>query len=78
MGGTLFGKPRSEVVKHPGSFKKAAEKAGESTQEYAKHVLDNPNASARQKHRAALAKAFATMRAKKAHKKGRLSGMAHS
>ena len=26
--GTLFGKPKGEVVKHPGSFRRAAEAAG--------------------------------------------------
>lgn len=42
MGGTLFGKPKSEVIRHPGAFKRAAEKAGKSTAEYAKEKEDAP------------------------------------
>src|ERR1041385_4558360 len=34
--GTLFGKPREEVVKHPGSFSAAAKRAGKSTAVYAR------------------------------------------
>jgi len=64
--GTLFGKPRSEVVKRPGAFKKKAEEAGESVAEKAREVLKpGSKASARTKKQAALAKAFATMRARK-------------
>jgi hypothetical protein len=33
--GTLFGKPRGEVIKHPGSFSAAAKRAGKSTAAYA-------------------------------------------
>lgn len=29
--GTLFGKPRSSVIKHPGALKRAAARAGRST-----------------------------------------------
>jgi len=66
-GGTLFGKPRSEVIKHPGSFSAGAKKAGMSTSAYATKVLKpGSKASALTRKRAALAKAFATMRAKKA------------
>lgn len=32
---TLFGKPRSEVIKHPGALTKSAHKAGESPMEFA-------------------------------------------
>ena len=64
--GTLFGKPRSEVVKHPGAFSSAAKKAGMSTSKYTSHVLaEGSKASPLLRKRAALAKAFATMRAKK-------------
>jgi hypothetical protein len=63
MSSTLFGKPRSEVVKHPGSFSEAAHRAGKSTAEYAQ---EKSHAGGTLGKRAALAKAFATMRAKKA------------
>jgi hypothetical protein len=66
MHGTLFGRPRSSVIKHPGSFSKAAKSAGMSTAQYASHVLKpNSRASTTTKRRAALAKAFSTMRAAK-------------
>lgn len=67
--GTLFGKPRSKVVKHPGAFSAAAAKAGMSTSAYANKVLKDPKASTKMKRRASLAKAFETMRKKKAAKK---------
>lgn len=67
--GTLFGKPRSEVVKRPGAFKAKASAAGESTEEYADKVLaKGSKASTRTKKQAALAKAFRTMRGKKKSK----------
>jgi len=61
-GGKLFGKPRGEVVKHPGIFKAAAERAGKSTQEYAE---ENKHASGKLGSRARLALTFAKMRGKK-------------
>lgn len=60
--GTLFGKPRGEVVKHPGSFKKAAKKHGESTHEFAE---SKKGASGVEGKRARLALIFEKMRAKK-------------
>lgn len=60
--GTLFGKPRGEVVKHPGSFSKAAKKHGESTHEFAEN---KKHASGMEGKRARLALAFETMRRKK-------------
>ena len=36
MASTLFGKPRSEVIKHPGAFSAKAAKAGKSTSAYAR------------------------------------------
>ena len=60
--GTLFGKPRSEVVKHPGSFSAAAHKAGKSTGEYAR---EKKHAGGTVGRRARLALVFAKMRAKK-------------
>jgi hypothetical protein len=65
-GGTLFGKPRSEVIKHPGAFKAKAEHAGMSTGAFAAKVTKpGSKASAQTKKQAGLAKAFSTMRAKK-------------
>jgi hypothetical protein len=64
--GTLFGKPREEVVKHPGAFTAKADKAKMSTSAYASKVLkEDSKASPQTKKQAGLAKAFATMRAKK-------------
>lgn len=66
MAGTLFGKPKSQVIKRPGAFKAKAKKAGMSTGAYARKVLKKGSkASARTRKQAALAKAFATMRRKK-------------
>jgi len=68
--GTLFGKPREEVVKHPGAFSAKAKRAHMSTDEYANKVLkEGSRASAETKKQAALAKAFKTMREKKLAKK---------
>lgn len=58
---TLFGKPRSQVVKHPGAFRKAAQAHGMSTQSYAEKEKD---ASGTRGKRARLALAFAKMRGK--------------
>jgi len=64
--GTLFGKPRGEIIKSPGSFSAAAKKAGMSTSAYASKVLKpDSHASITTKRRANLAKTFAKMRAKK-------------
>jgi hypothetical protein len=61
--GTLFGKPRGEVIKHPGAFSAKAKKAGKSTSEYAASVTKKGStATSATKKQAALAKAFATMR----------------
>lgn len=63
---TLFGKPRGDVIKHPGAFKKKAVEAGMSTQAYAEKVLSaGSKASAKTKKQAELAEAFASMRKKK-------------
>ena len=60
--GFLFGKPKGEVVKHPGSFSKAAKKAGRSTHSFAEtHKHDSGTTG----KRARLALAFETMRSKK-------------
>jgi hypothetical protein len=56
---TLFGKPKSSVVKHPGAFRRAAQKAGESTQSYAEK---EKGASGTMGKRARLALTFAKMR----------------
>lgn len=61
--GTLFGKPRGEVIKHPGAFSEKAERAGKSTAAYARQVSKpGSRASTETKKQAGLAKAFATMR----------------
>jgi len=61
--GTLFGKPRDEVIKHPGAFSAKADAAGMSTGQFAQHVLEpGSDASPETRKQAALAKAFATMR----------------
>jgi hypothetical protein len=65
--GTLFGKPREEVVKHPGAFTAKAQKAGKSTGAYATQVLKpTSKASTQTKRQANLAKTFAKLRAGKA------------
>ena len=61
-GGKLFGKPRGDVVKSPGSFSAAAKKAGKSTSEYAQ---EKKHASGKIGKRARLALVFAKMRSKK-------------
>jgi hypothetical protein len=66
MSGMLFGKPRSEVIKRPGAFKAKAHAAGKSVSQEAASVLKKGSkASPLTKKQAGLAKAFATMRAKK-------------
>ncbi len=60
--GTLFGKPRSDVIKHPGVFSAAARRHGESTHEYAEQ---EKGAGGKLGHRARLALAFEGMRKKK-------------
>lgn len=60
--GTLFGKPRGEVVKHPGAFSAAAKRAGMSTAAFAKK---HEHSSGVLGKRARLAETFARMRAKK-------------
>ena len=63
MKGTLFGKPRSQVIKHPGAFSAKAKKAGMSTGAYAAKVTKpGSSASPQTKKQGGLAKAFATMR----------------
>jgi len=60
--GTLFGKPRSSVVKRPGAFSAKAKKAGMSTSAYARKEA---GASGTLGKEARLAETFAKMRAKK-------------
>lgn len=38
---TLFGKPKSQVIRHPGALRRAAERAGMSTREYAEKHKDD-------------------------------------
>lgn len=49
------------AIKRPGAFRAKADKAGESTQEYAREVLSNPRASTRTKRQAALAQNLSRM-----------------
>ena len=64
--GTLFGKPRGDVVKRPGAFKAKAQAAGKSAAGYARQVLKpTSKASTRTKRQAALAQTFAKLRAGK-------------
>lgn len=64
--GTLFGKPRSSVIKHPGAFTRKAKAAGKSTGAFANQVKRNPgNYSTQTRRQAALDRAFETMRSKK-------------
>jgi hypothetical protein len=64
--GTLFGKPREEVVTRPGAFTAKAKAAGKSTGAYASQVLKpSSTASTRTKRQANLAKTFAKLRAGK-------------
>lgn len=45
---TLFGKPKSQVIKHPGALTRAAKRAGMSNSEYEqKHKHDSGKAGAR-------------------------------
>lgn len=60
--GTLFGRPRSSVVKHPGAFKASAKRAGMSTSAYARKKM---HAKGTVGKRARLALVFAKMRAQK-------------
>ena len=63
---TLFGKPKSQVVKHPGAFSAKAKKAGMSTSAYASKVTaKGSKASTQTKRQANLAKTFAKMRKSK-------------
>lgn len=61
--GTLFGKPKSSIVKRPGAFRAKAKRAKMSTSAFARKVLrKGSRASTRTKRQAALALRFAKMR----------------
>jgi hypothetical protein len=47
MAGTLFGKPRSQVIKHPGALTKAAKKHGVSKLQEAEKESHSSNPSIR-------------------------------
>lgn len=49
------------AVRHPGAFRAKAEKAGMSTQEYARKVRSDPKASTTTKRQAALAQTLGRM-----------------
>ncbi|MDE2103200.1 MAG: hypothetical protein KGL39_38495 [Patescibacteria group bacterium] len=61
--GTLFGKPRGSVVKHPGALRRAAERNGRSTE--AEAEVESHSSSKKLRARGNLAKAFETMRSEK-------------
>lgn len=64
--GTLFGKPRGQVIKNPGAFTRKAKAAGKSTGAMAAAVKKNPSSySSSTRRQAALDRAFQTMRSKK-------------
>lgn len=64
--GTLFGKPKSQVVKHPGAFTRKAKSAGESTGDFARTVKSSPGKySSQTRKQAALDRAFETMRSRR-------------
>lgn len=56
---TIFGKPKSQVVKHPGAFRRAAQRAGMSTHAYAEKEKGAAGTLGR---RARLALTFEKMR----------------
>jgi hypothetical protein len=60
MAGTLFGKPRDQVIKRPGALTAKAKKAGVSVSQY----CATPR-KGRTGKQCGLAKAFSTMRSKK-------------
>ena len=62
MAGTLFGKPRGEVVKHPGSFSREAKREGMSTHALAEKDKSKSGTMGR---RARLALTFEKMRRSK-------------
>jgi hypothetical protein len=63
MAGTLFGKPRSSVIKHEGALTRKAKAAGMSTSAFAKKATaKGSRASTQTKRQAGLAKTFASWR----------------
>jgi hypothetical protein len=61
--GTLFGKPREQVIKRPGAFTAKAKAAGKSTAGFAQQVLKpSSKASTRTKKQAALAQTLGKLR----------------
>lgn len=57
---TLFGKPRSSVIKHPGILKRRAEANGRSTAEEAE--VDSHSSDPTKRREGVMAKTFAKMR----------------
>lgn len=62
MAGTLFGKPRSQVIKRPGALRRKARAAGMSTQAFADAHASDKGLTGKQ---ARLAQTFRKMRAKR-------------
>jgi hypothetical protein len=61
------------AVKRPGAFTAKAQKAGMSTQEYARKEAHNPNADPRTKKQAVLAQTFGRMNKRKSGRRSRRS-----
>jgi hypothetical protein len=66
--GTLFGKPKGKVIKHPGAEKAAAKKAGMSTHAYMEKHKHDPGKAGR---RARLGLALSKMSKKRGRGKKR-------
>ncbi len=66
--GTLFGKPKDQVIKHPGAFREKAKKAGMSTAALAeKATAPGSKASAATKKQAVLAENLMAIARKRMH-----------
>lgn len=55
------------AVKRPGAFTRKAKEHGMSVRQYAQKVKNDPNASTRTKHQAALARTFEKSAARRKH-----------
>lgn len=64
--GTLFGRKRSSIIKHPGALTAEAKRAGKSISSF---CSSKSAAHGKAAKRCALAKAFKTMRGKKRAKR---------
>lgn len=72
--GTLFGKPRSEVIKHPGSETRRAEEHGRSLHEQAEIDAKSPDKHIRGKGQFALNAQAHKIGKKPSHRKSKTRG----